>query len=61
VGTTLSYWTDATATIALATPAAVAASGTYYIKAETVEGCSVIEAVTILINPIPTTSLIFHN
>ena len=60
-GTILTYWTDATATTALATPAAVAASGTYYIKAATVEGCSVIEAVTVVINPIPTTSLIFHN
>ena len=52
-GTTLSYWTDAAGTTALATPAAVAASGTYYIKAETAEGCSAIKAVNVIINPAP--------
>ena len=31
-GFTLSYWTDAEATMSLATPSAVAVSGTYYIK-----------------------------
>ncbi|MCZ8216481.1 MAG: T9SS type B sorting domain-containing protein, partial [Cyclobacteriaceae bacterium] len=31
-GGTLSYWTDAAATVSLATPAAIATSGTYYIK-----------------------------
>jgi hypothetical protein len=60
-GTVLTYWTDVLATTALATPAAVAVSGTYYIKAETAEGCSVIEAVDVTINPTPTTSPIFHN
>jgi len=52
-GTVLTYWTDATATTALATPAAVATSGTYYIKAETAAGCSDIKPVTVTVNPVP--------
>ncbi len=52
-GTLLSYWTDAAATIALATPNAVATSGTYYIKAETGVSCSAIAAVNVTINPQP--------
>ncbi|MFC7775373.1 hypothetical protein ACS8MM_15965, partial [Flavobacterium sp. MAHUQ-57] len=47
---TLSYWTDAAATAPLASPNAVATSGTYYIMS-TVGTCSDIEAVTVTINP----------
>ncbi|WP_293896424.1 hypothetical protein, partial [Flavobacterium sp.] len=51
-GGTLSYWTNAAATTALANPSAVAASGTYYIKS-TLGSCSDIEPVTVTINPTP--------
>ena len=46
---TLTYWTDAAATTALASPAS-AAAGIYYIKAETVDGCFDIEPVTVTVN-----------
>ena len=52
-GGTLTYWTDAGATSALASPAAVTASGTYYIKATTGAGCSDIEAVMVTVNTTP--------
>ncbi|MFC7773157.1 T9SS type B sorting domain-containing protein [Flavobacterium sp. GCM10027622] len=55
---TLSYWTNAAATTALASPNAVATSGTYYIKS-TVGTCSDIEAVTVTVNPTP--SLVITN
>ena len=60
-GTVLTYWTNAGATISLANPNAVAVSGTYYIKAATAAGCSDIKPVTVTINPLPTTSPIWHN
>ena len=49
---TLTYWTDATATTPLATPSAVGA-GTYYIQLTDANGCSVIQAVTVSVNPLP--------
>ncbi|MCL9770703.1 T9SS type A sorting domain-containing protein [Flavobacterium sp. HXWNR69] len=49
-GLTLSYWSDSAATIALATPSAVATSGTYYIKAVNANGCEKIMPVTVTIN-----------
>jgi hypothetical protein len=52
-GTLLTYWTDAAATIAFTTPAAVDLSGTYYIKAETALGCSDIQPVDVTINQVP--------
>jgi gliding motility-associated-like protein len=55
-GGTLSYWTNATATTALANPNAVAVGGTYYIKS-TSGTCSDIEAVTVTIHPIPVITL----
>ncbi|WP_187661273.1 beta strand repeat-containing protein, partial [Flavobacterium buctense] len=51
-GGTLTYWTNAAATTPLATPTAVTASGTYYIKS-TVGTCSDVEPVTVTINPSP--------
>jgi len=60
-GTVLTYWTDLAATSPLATPNAVASSGTYYIMAKTAEGCSDIKAVIVTINPTPVTSPIYHN
>ncbi|MBK7172932.1 MAG: hypothetical protein IPH84_06805 [Bacteroidales bacterium] len=55
VGTTLSYWTDAGATIALVNPNAVGTSGTYYIMATTgtLPACTDIEPVVVTINPQP--------
>jgi hypothetical protein len=55
---TLSYWTDAAATAALADPTAVGTSGTYYIKGVDGNGCAVIEPVVVTINaPITAVSL----
>jgi len=52
-GTTLTYWTDASATTSLANPSAVAISGTYYILAETGAGCKDIQPVVVIVNPAP--------
>jgi len=52
--TTLTYWSDAAATIALANPSAVAVSGTYYIVASNANGCSsAITPVVVTVNPLP--------
>ncbi|MCF6130555.1 lamin tail domain-containing protein, partial [Flavobacterium sp. AS60] len=53
---TLSYWTNATATTALANPTAIATSGTYYIKS-TLGSCSDVEPVVVTINPTPILSV----
>ncbi len=53
-GLTFTYFTDAAGTIALGSPNAVAASGTYYIRGTTASGCSDIQPVTVTINPAPT-------
>ena len=53
-GLTYTYFTDAAGTIVLATPNAVAASGTYYIKGTTASGCSDIQPVVVTINAKPT-------
>ncbi|MFL5728178.1 MAG: gliding motility-associated C-terminal domain-containing protein, partial [Cytophagaceae bacterium] len=52
-GGTLSYWTNAAATSALASPNAVSSTGTYYIKAGTGAGCMDIKAVNVVVNPTP--------
>jgi len=49
-GLTFTYFTDMAATTALATPAAVTTSGTYYIKAENANGCVKITPVTVTVN-----------
>ncbi len=53
---TLSYYNDAAATTVLSNPNAVATSGTYYIKAVNANGCSVVQPVSVTINPAPTTA-----
>jgi hypothetical protein len=56
---TITYWTDAGATVALSSPSAVIANGTYYIKkATTAGGCSDIKPITVTIHPQPTVSYI---
>ncbi|HTI90383.1 MAG TPA: T9SS type B sorting domain-containing protein, partial [Puia sp.] len=52
-GLTLTYWTDATATIALAHPDAVTAAGRYYIKATNAGGCFIIKPVNVVITSTP--------
>ena len=44
---TLTYWTNAIATTALANPSAVSSSGTYYIKLTNAAGCSTIQPVSV--------------
>jgi gliding motility-associated-like protein len=51
-GGTLTYWTDAGATVSLSNPNAVSATGTYYIQS-TLGSCTDIEAVTVTINTTP--------
>src|SRR4030095_6007923 len=53
-GLTYTYFTDAAGTIALGTPNAVAASGTYYIMGTSASGCSDIQPVVVTINAAPT-------
>ena len=53
-GLTFTYFTDAAGTIALGTPNAVAASGTYYIRGTAASGCSDIQPVVVTINSAPT-------
>ncbi len=57
VGLTYTYFTDAAGTIVLATPNAIAASGTYYIKGTTAAGCSDIKPVVLTINTLPIASI----
>jgi gliding motility-associated-like protein len=51
-GGTLTYWTDAVATIPLVDQSAIESSGTYYIQSE-INGCMDIEAVNIVVNQTP--------
>jgi hypothetical protein len=50
-GLTYTYWLDPQGTIPMLTPDRVTMSGTYYIKATSVSGCSAIKPVTIVVNP----------
>ncbi|MBL7883150.1 MAG: PKD domain-containing protein [Bacteroidia bacterium] len=49
----LSYWQNVTATTPLASPNAIATSGTYYIQSTTPAGCVDIDPVVVNINPLP--------
>jgi gliding motility-associated-like protein len=49
----LSYFSNAGGTSPLTSPAAVGASGTYYIQAVSTLGCSVLSPVQVVINPLP--------
>ncbi|MBS1758751.1 MAG: HYR domain-containing protein, partial [Bacteroidetes bacterium] len=55
-GLTFTYFTDAAATLALATPNAVGTAGTYYIKASN-GTCSLILPVVVSFNALPTPTL----
>ncbi len=47
------YWMDAAATISIEDPNNIILSGTYYIKASSTSGCSVMRPVSVTVNPIP--------
>ena len=51
---TLTYWADASATIPLTSPNAIAITGVYYIKLTTPAGCASIKSVRVNILPNPT-------
>jgi gliding motility-associated-like protein len=53
IGLTYTYFTDAAGTLVLATPNAITASGTYYIKGTTAGGCSDIQPVVVSFNALP--------
>jgi subtilisin-like proprotein convertase family protein len=58
-GTTFTYWTNAAGTITLTTPAAVATSGTYYIKATYGSADNYwIKPVVVVVNPLPTPTIV---
>ncbi|PTQ92931.1 hypothetical protein C8P68_11062 [Mucilaginibacter yixingensis] len=50
---TFTYWRDAAATLPLINYAAVADSGSYYIKATNASGCFTIKMVNVVIKPLP--------
>ncbi len=52
-GLAFNYFTDAAATNSLQQPNAIINTGTYYIKATTQDGCSMVRSVNVTINPIP--------
>jgi gliding motility-associated-like protein len=58
VGATFTYWTNATATTALANPNAVTTSGTYYIQTTTASGCSDIKPVVVTVTLTPAISVV---
>ncbi|RYZ47158.1 MAG: hypothetical protein EOP49_22095, partial [Sphingobacteriales bacterium] len=60
-GLTYSYFTDAAATITLANPSSVSASGTYYIQGTSPGGCiTPVRAVTVVVNPAPVASIAYN-
>jgi hypothetical protein len=56
-GVTLTYWQDAAATVAIASPQAITQSGVYYIRARNVLGCFDIKPVTVDIKSTPTLAI----
>ncbi|KAF2326859.1 Ig-like domain-containing protein, partial [Flavobacterium daemonense] len=57
---TFSYYTNATATTVYPNPTS-AIAGTYYIKAVSAEGCSVVKSVVVTVNPKPSAPVINVN
>ena len=55
-GGVLSYWSDAAATVALASPGAITTSGTYYIQS-TLGSCTDIEPVVVTVLPLATATV----
>ncbi len=53
LGSTITYWKDAKATIPLSNPTAVDSSGTYYISSATTFGCVATKPVHVVINKLP--------
>ncbi|WP_332737128.1 gliding motility-associated C-terminal domain-containing protein, partial [Flavihumibacter sp.] len=53
----LSYWRDEAATIALAGPAAIPQSGTYYIRAVNSNGCIDVKPVNVVVHALPEVSI----
>ena len=60
-GLAYTYFTDAAATTILASPSAIAVSGTYYIKGTNSNGCYEIMPVTVTINPLPIATITYSN
>ncbi|WP_431244016.1 hypothetical protein ACQ9BO_06190 [Flavobacterium sp. P21] len=59
---TFSYWTNALATTVLTNPNAVTSGGTYYIKAVSAEGCTVIKSVSVsIVQPSSKPSITFSS
>ncbi len=52
-GLNLTYWLDANATTPIVSPNAVATGGTFYIKATSAAGCSIVKPVLVTINTGP--------
>jgi hypothetical protein len=50
---TLSYWQDLNASVPVTDPSKIAVSGTYYVKANNLNGCQVIKPVNVIVNPLP--------
>lgn len=48
---TLTYWSDAGATVSLSSPNAVNATGTYYIQLDAGGGCVTVEPVNVVVDP----------
>lgn len=53
---TYSYWMDAGATDTLTSPDAITVSNTYYVKLTAIGGCSDLDSVTVIVNPLPLVS-----
>ncbi|MET0242856.1 MAG: hypothetical protein ABW174_05290, partial [Flavitalea sp.] len=56
-GLTYTYFTDTLATTPLTNPAAIAVSGTYYIRGTSPGGCFEIRPVAVVINPLPVATI----
>lgn len=54
---TLTYWSDPNGMVSVSNPTAIAVSGTYYIKATPITGCTDIKPVKVVISPIPTLNI----